>query len=120
MDTKQYETRKQIDEPILKTYLYGSRIYGCETKNSDYDYIVVVESDKDLYYSVENDRENLTVYSESMFIKRIQDHHISAMECIFQYANDPYLKYFKLDKEKLRREISGVSSNSFIKKKKNY
>src|SRR5690606_20681238 len=31
---------------------------------------------------------------------------------------DPYLKYFKLDKSKLRRSISGTSSNSFVKCKK--
>lgn len=118
MNEQQYETRKQIDEPVLKTYQYGSRVYGCHNKDSDYDFIVIVESDKDLYYSVNFPDCNFTVYSESMFIKRIQDHHISALECIFQNPSDPYRKYFKLDKEKLRRSISAVSSNSFVKCKK--
>ncbi|MEE5181083.1 hypothetical protein JDW21_19400 [Bacillus subtilis] len=119
MDDKQYETRDTIDEPIIKVYSYGSSVYQCQTKNSDSDYIVVVESEyRNLYYSVREEDADYTVYSEGKFIERIKDHHISAMECIFQNPNDQYLKYFTLDKEKLRREISAVSSNSFVKCKK--
>jgi len=118
MSDQQYETRNNIDEPILKTYQYGSRVYGCHTSESDFDFIVVVESDKDLYYSVNYTDTNFTIYSESMFIKRIQEHHISALECIFQDPSDPYRKYFKLDKSKLRRSISAVTGNSFVKCKK--
>lgn len=116
---QEFETRNQIDERVLKHYKYGSRVYGCNNKNSDYDYIFIVESDNDeLYYSVELPNVNMTVYSEAKFIKLIEQHHISALECIFQDENDEYLKYFKLDLEKLRRSISGVSSNSFVKCKK--
>lgn len=118
MSGQEYETRKNIEEKILKTYQYGSRVYGCHNENSDYDFIMVVESDKDLYYSVTYPDTNFTVYSESMFIKKIQEHHISVLECIFQAPNDPYRKYFKLDKGKLRRSISAISSNSFVKCKK--
>lgn len=115
MNIEQYETRKQIDEPILRTYQYGSRVYNCHNNDSDYDFIVIVESDKDLYYSVNFPDSNFTVYSESMFIKRIEEHNISALECIFQNPSDPYRKYFKLDKAKLRRSISSIASNSFGK-----
>jgi predicted nucleotidyltransferase len=115
---EQYETRQNIDEKILKVYNYGSRVYGCNTENSDYDFIIIVESDKDLYYTVEKVNCNITVYSESMFIKRIKEHNISVLECIFQFKNDPYLEHFNLNKERLRRSISGVSSNSFVKCKK--
>lgn len=119
MDTKHYETRTEIDEPILKVYSYGSTVYGCTTSKSDSDFIVVVESkDNDLYYSVNEENANYTVYSEQRFIQRIREHHISAMECIFQSTNDPYVKYFKLNTELLRREISSVASNSFVKCKK--
>lgn len=116
---KEFETRTQIDENIIKVYQYGSIVYGCATPDSDTDYIVVVESDDDnLYYSVNEGDADYTVYSEKRFIKRIQEHHISALECIFQSDNDPYIKYFKLNHEALRREISAVSSNSFVKCKK--
>jgi hypothetical protein len=115
---KQYDVRDSIEHDILKTYQYGSRVYGCHTDDSDYDYITVVKSDEDLYYSVEYSNTNFTVYSESMFIKKIKEHHISVLECIFQSKNDPYLRHFELDKSVLRRSISAVASNSFVKCKK--
>ena len=118
MDERQFETRKQIDENIIKVYRYGSTVYGTDTSESDNDYIVVVESDDLLYYSVEEDNDNYTVYSELMFIKKIHEHHISALECIFQTDDDPYLNYFIYNSESLRRAISSVSSNSFVKCKK--
>ena len=113
-----YETRNNVDERILRTYRYGSRVYGCHTEKSDHDFIVIVESNKDLYYNVNFTNTNITVYSESMFIQRILDHHISALESIFLYREDPFLKYFNLDKEILRHSISAVTSNSFVKCKK--
>lgn len=118
MNTKQYETRQDINEPIIKVYPYGSLVYGCTTENSDDDFIVVVDSKEDLYYSVNSDEGDFTVYSESKFIRRVREHHISAMECIFQDDKDPYQKFFHVVPELLRREISAVSSNSFVKCKK--
>lgn len=113
-----YETRDKISEKIIKVYNYGSRVYGTATENSDYDFIIVVDSPDDLCYNVEKPKINHVVYSESMFIKRVKEHHISVLECIFQDKKDPYLKYFKLDKSQLRRSISAVASNSFVKAKK--
>ena len=114
-----FETRAQVDEPILEMYAYGSRVYGCVTEKSDHDYIIVVESeDENLNYSVTFTNFNATVYSEKNFIKRIQNHEVNALECIFQEENDKYLKYFKLDTEKLRRKFSAVASNSYVKCKK--
>lgn len=114
-----YEVRDLIEEPILKGYPYGSYVYGCASTKSDLDYIVVVDSeDENLYYSVNTENFDFTVYSEKRFIERIEEHHISVMECIFQKPNDPYRKYFKLNSDKLRREISSVASNSFVKCKK--
>lgn len=116
---KQYEKRTQIDEPILKLYPYGSYVYGTNTPESDIDSIVIVESEDDnLYYSVNNEHGDYTVYSEQRFIQRIKDHHISALECIFIDPDDPYVKHFELNYDLLRREISSVSSNSFVKCKK--
>lgn len=119
MNQKQYDVRDKIEHEIIKVYRYGSRVYRCHQDNSDYDFIVVVRADEDLYYGVGTTANvNFTVYSESMFIKKIKEHHISIMECIFQSEDDPYVKYFELNKSQLRRAIRSVSSNSYVKCKK--
>lgn len=114
----EFETRTQIDEDILKVYPYGSIVYGCSTEKSDSDYIVVVDSQEPIYYSVQEFDADYTVYSEASFIKRIQEHHITALECIFQTEDDPYRKYFGYDSEQLRRNISAISANSIAKCRK--
>lgn len=111
-------TKDRVEEPILRWYKYGSSVYGTTNKNSDEDFIAVVQSDEDFNYDVRGKNGDITVYSESAFIRKIKEHQISVLECIFQDANDPYVKYFELDSEKLRRAISSVSSNSFVKCKK--
>lgn len=118
MNEAQYETRKFIDQPIMKTYQYGSRVYGSHHKDSDYDFIVVVKSDEELKYTVNLTNSSFIVYSEELFIQKIKEHEISILECIFQEPNDEYRKHFVLDKEILRRSISSVASNSYCKYRK--
>lgn len=113
-----HETRTEIDEPIIEVYPYGSVVYGCTSKNSDEDFIVVVQSEKDLYYSVKTENGDITVYSEPLFIKRGREQHISVWECICLHENDRYFEKIHIIPELLRREISSVSSNSFVKCKK--
>src|SRR5437764_9853414 len=113
-----WETRDKITEQIIVVYKYGSTVYGTHNhKTSDNDYIVVVKGDGEFSYDVK-DIDDYHVYSESAFIKKIEEHHIAILECIFQHEHDPYVKHFRLDKEKLRRSISAISSNSFVKCKK--
>lgn len=117
-DLKVFDERKRVEHKIIRLYEYGSHVYGTATKDSDKDYIAVVESNEDLLYSVRNEYCDYTVYSKSMFIKAIQEHKASVLECIFQHEDDEYRKYFQLDTEKLRREFSAISSNSYVKCKK--
>ena len=113
-----YEFRDSVSGTIKKVYKYGSRVYGTSSEDSDFDFIFIVESDEDVYYRVDKKNTNITVYSESVFIDKIQSHEISVLECIFQDEGDPYLKYFKLDKPRLRKSISAIASNSYGKFKK--
>lgn len=117
---EEFEFRDSVDEKVLRVYDYGSFVYGCNTEKSDKDYIYIVESDNPkLYYSIEKEEYSISVYSEQMFIKLIQEHKIHILECIFQYPiTDKYTKLFKLDKNLLRIAISSVASNSFCKAKK--
>lgn len=114
-----YNKKDSIDEPIIKVYNYGSSVYGTENENSDKDYIIVVEGDEEFDYNIDGvTNTNIIVYSKAKFIKLIEEHHISAMECIFQNDDDPFQEYFKLDHTKLRKAISSVASNSYGKCKK--
>ena len=116
--TGTFETRDKIEEKVIKMYSYGSSVYGTETEKSDFDFIVVVESKDKYTYSVSKDGADYTVYTEPLFREMIQEHYVHILECIFQSLDDSYLTYFELDLEKLRRQYSGVTSNSYVKCKK--
>lgn len=114
-----WEITNTIKEPLIKIYPYGSRVYGTATSKSDYDFMAIAQSDDpNLDYTFECDNVSIHVVSEAFFIKKVKEHHISYLECIFQDVNDKYAKYFELDLEKLRRNISAISSNSFVKCRK--
>lgn len=114
-----WEITNTIKEPIIKIYPYGSRVYGTANEKSDYDFMAIADTkDTKLDYTFECGNVSVHVVSEHLFIKRIKEHHISYLECIFQDPDDEYAKHFELDLEKLRRDISAKSSNSFVKCKK--
>lgn len=107
-----------IPEPVIKLYPYGSRVYGTFNPLSDIDAIAVVESDEEFKYSVNKELGDVTVYSKPLFLKVLHEqHHISLLECIY-LEDDEEWKDFELDLSKLRRAVSSVASNSFVKCKK--
>lgn len=102
-------------------YQYGSRVYGTIRDKSDYDLIIVSD---DFFNNVECDEGQVygTIYSSSHFQQLINEHEISALECLF-LSQDKIIKKdidfnFDLDLSKLRRSISAKSSNSWVKAKK--
>jgi len=113
---------------LVAVYPYGSRVYGTATKNSDYDYIVILKKKKSQQYS--DNLININFYTPEEHQKRLDDHEISALECYFLpremvlfTANHPLNKEnvefkFKLDLGKLRHSLSAKSSNSWVKAKK--
>ncbi|UUV45989.1 nucleotidyltransferase [Bacillus phage vB_BanS-Thrax1] len=114
-----WETKRNINENLLAIYPYGSRVYGCDHADSDYDFMAVADSqDLELDYTFEQDNVSIHVVSEALFIKKVKECHISYLECIFQREDSKYREYFELNLESLRRNISGISSNSFVKCKK--
>lgn len=116
-ETGVFEKKDSIQEKVIKKYKYGSTVYGTATDNSDEDYVVVVEDCDVSKYNVTGDID-YTVYRKDEFIRMIKLHHITVLECIFQDEDDEFQKYFKLNTDTLRREISGVCSNSYGKCKK--
>lgn len=101
---------------ILNKYPFGSRVYGTHTEDSDYDYIVVVDE-----YFNSNDT-NTHVFTPASFQVALDNHDIAALEAYF-LPRENKIKHtvsfnFILDKFKLRRSISTIASNSYVKGKK--
>lgn len=108
---------------IINKYPYGSHVYNTVNSESDKDYIVIVSDDTDISQLSEKD---ITYIKESNFLVSIMNNDIVAMECLclskdtveklggYITKEYPYI----IDKHKLRKSISTVSSNSYVKAKK--
>ena len=125
--TKLISKELDIDEnEILGMYIYGSRLYGSDTENSDLDYVVVVNQKTtspkmwgNSYIQIETEDLDLHIMTSGEYIKKLENHDIMTLECYFQ--EDPILKYnvdFTLNLKMLRKSISSVTNNSWVKAKK--
>jgi len=113
-------------DEILGIYVYGSRLYGNDTENSDLDYVIVLNQKTtspkmwgNSYIQIETEDLDLHIMTDGEYKKRLENHDIMALECYFQ--EDPILKYevnFELNLPMLRKSISSVTSNSWVKAKK--
>jgi len=118
-----YQKVLQIIREPLNVYIYGSRAYGCNRADADFDFIVVTK-DITINETVDHQNINMAVYSIEDFKKKIAEHEISVLECLFLPA-DKILKQdvgfeFVLDLKQLRRSLSEKSSNSWVKAKKKF
>lgn len=118
--------QRHCSMPILAVFPYGSRVYGTKTDQSDYDYIVVVDSDSDEVLSVEipEARIEATVYSIKKFKERVLEHEVSVLECLFLPPELIIKNNLRINFEpslpKLRAAISAKVSNSWVKTKKKF
>lgn len=101
---------------IINVYQFGSRVYGSHHSTSDYDYIVIADE----WFDAEDI--NIHVYTVAQFELALNNADIQVLECVFapeQFKLKHKLHfYFILDKSKLRRSISTITSNSWVKGKK--
>jgi len=105
-----------FNDNCVNIYQFGSRVYGSNNKNSDYDYIVVVKE------KVISTDINIHVYTIQEFEHLLDNHEIQTLECVFSPKNFVLKENHKfnvtIDKTKLRTSISTISSNSWVKGKK--
>ena len=108
---------------IFNVYIFGSRVYGTNKKDSDWDIIMVANNSVEST-EIRNGLFNIHVYTPDKFKKDLDWHRINNLECIFA-PNFAILKEeinyrsdFKLDISKLRHASSHISSNSWVKAKK--
>jgi predicted nucleotidyltransferase len=113
------------DFDIISVFPYGSQVYGTNSEKSDYDFIAVFKDGRiSDDFALEKKKYNIHTYNYSTFIKLIEKHKISALECIF-LPEDKILcnrqKYqFKLDLKILRSSLSEKASHSWVKAKKKF
>jgi len=105
---------------IINAYVYGSHVYGTANSLSDNDFIFIVRSKTRDQFKSENI--NISYYTLNEFQQLIDDHEISAIECLFLIDSfklkETHKFNFTLNKEVLRSSLSQKSSNSFVKSKK--
>lgn len=108
---------------IFNITVFGSRVYGTATSDSDWDIIMVANNSVEST-EIRNGLFNIHVYTPNKFQADLDWHRINNLECIF--APDwarlketiDYKSTFKLDLAKLRHATSHISSNSWVKCKK--
>jgi len=104
-------------------YLYGSRVYGTYDESSDYDYLMV-SSIEEPFVQFKHEKVNVTVFSLTEWYKRLQEHEISALECLYlpkeMVLKDKLSFEVVIDNQVLRRAVSAKASNSFVKAKKKF
>ena len=106
---------------MLCIFQYGSQVYGTINELSDLDYVVVVNDDYVVNtnpITVENCDFNF--YNETEWLVLILINDIVTLECLsLDNPIKDLLNYrIKIDKIQLRKSISSVASNSFVKCKK--
>lgn len=106
---------------VFNIYLFGSRIYGTHTDNSDWDIIIVAKNSVESI-EIKSDLYNIHIYTPDKFKQDLDWHMPKNLECLFapdwaKLKED--MKFdFNLNIPKLRHATSHVSSNSWVKCKK--
>ena len=105
---------------IRNIYIYGSRVYGTHTVNSDYDAIVVASS---LYLNHEifDGAYNIHITTPDSFADKLRQHDINCFECIFApeeaiiQNHIDYKKDVKIDNGQLKKMILSQSTWAWSK-----
>ena len=106
---------------VHNVYIFGSRVYGTHSDNSDWDIIIVANNSVDSI-EIKSELYNIHIYTPKKFQEDLDWHMPKNIECYFSpnWAKlQEKIKFdFNLDIKKLRHATSHVSSNSWVKCKK--
>jgi len=105
---------------VMGCYVYGSRVYGTATPDSDWDIMLI--TDKTIFEKeVESGRLNIHMMSTQSFERYLFDNDIKVIECFFapeEFQIVPYKYEFWFKEPRLRVSVSATVSNSWVKCKK--
>lgn len=106
---------------VMNIYLFGSRVYGNASKNSDWDVIIVAKSSSP-EREISSGDFNIHILSPDRFEEGLKTHNIRNIECVMapKWAIlQEKIKYdFEIITSRLRHSVSHVNSNSWVKAKK--
>lgn len=106
---------------IHNIYVFGSRVYGTATSESDWDIIMVANNSVEST-EIKHPIYNIHIYTPDKFKADLEWHRINNIECLYapEWAKlKESIQYkFVLDVNKLRHSISHSSSSSWVKAKK--
>jgi predicted nucleotidyltransferase len=107
----------------LKTrniYLYGSRIYGTNRIDSDFDIILIgaaLNEHSEIEAEIDNSRLNIHIITPDKFKRDLENHDIMNLECFFSPGwariQEKEILKFTLNKKKLSKNIIAQSFNSW-------
>lgn len=107
---------------ILNVYLNGSRVYGTNKKDSDYDFIVVVKENTYGSDHVRDENCDYSIVTKEEWDKQAKENSVDFCECYFLPKKfkiiENYVPEFEFKKENIRSSFSSVASNSWVKCKK--
>jgi len=118
-------TKKVFEKDIKGLYIWGSRLWGNDTKNSDLDYVVVLSNNSPIFIGtdgyIQKESETIDIHflSETEYKKRLDECDEMVLSCYIQI--NPLLEYkceIDLNKTKLRKSFSAKANNSYVKAKK--
>ena len=118
---KYYSILEDINQyyNILGIYEWGSQLYHTNNIDSDIDLLCILDQYHCDYELIRKDNFDIHIVTEEHLKFLLQNHSIMVLECLLQ--DKPVLKYnidIVINREKLRRSVSAIASNSWVKAKK--
>lgn len=106
---------------VLNIYLFGSRVYGNISKDSDWDVIMIAKTSSP-ETEIKTDKFNIHILTTDRFQDSLDQHNIRSIECImapdWAKLQEVHTFKFNLISSRLRHSISHMNSNSWVKAKK--
>lgn len=108
---------------VKNIYVFGSRVYGTATVESDYDIIVVANSMNEAT-EIRYEDLNIHVHTPDKFMRELKDLDMHNLECVFAPDRAKILERvnyadanFKVNPEQMKYKAMNQSFNSFHKAK---
>ena len=106
---------------VLNIYLFGSRVYGNASNNSDWDVIMIAKTSSP-ETEIKTDKFNIHILTADRFQDSLDQHNIRSIECVmapdWAKLQEVHSFKFNLIQNRLRHSVSHMNSNSWVKAKK--